>query len=85
MSLNDQPVTGNVTLEEFREASPVPAALQVIHPPKQATGQLDRAKYTLTSLRKPLLPDRMLVNSYLHPRGPASPMDEVTVPGSEGA
>ena len=26
MSLNDQPAMGNVTLEEFREASLVPAA-----------------------------------------------------------
>ena len=33
-SLNDQPTMGNVTLEESREASSVPVALQVIHPPK---------------------------------------------------
>ena len=37
-SLNDQPDMGNVTLEESREESPVPAALQVIHPPEQVSG-----------------------------------------------
>ena len=57
----------------------------MIHPPDKVTGQLDKAKYTRTGRRKSLLPDRMLVNSYLPPRGPAPPMEEVTVPGPEGA
>ena len=85
MVLNDQLGLGNITLAENREASSVPAALQVAHPAEQATGQLDRAKYTRTGRRKPLLLDRILVNSYLPPRGPAPPMEEVTVPGLEGA
>ena len=72
-------------MEDSREASPVPAALQVVHPSEEATGKLDRAKYTRAGRRKPLLPDRMLVNSYLPPRGPATPMEEVTVPGLEDA
>ena len=67
MGLNDQPALGNVTLAKSREASPVPTALQVVHPPEQATGQSDRAKYTQTDRRKPLLPDHMLVNSHLPP------------------
>ena len=83
MRLNDQPAMGNITLEESREASQVLATLQVIHPPEQATSQLDKAKYTRTNRRKPLLLDRMLVNSYLHPHGLAPPMEEVTVPRSE--
>ena len=85
MSVDVQPAMGNFTLEESREGSLVPAALQVVHPPEQATGQVDRAKYTWASRRKPLLPDRMLVNSYLPLRGPTPPMEEVTVPRSEGA
>ena len=76
---------GNVTLEKSKEVSSVPTALQVVHPLEQATSQLDRAKYTRTGHRKPLLLDRMLVNSHLPSRGPAPPMEEVTVPGSEGA
>ena len=70
MSLNNQPVTKNVTMEESREASPVPAALHVVHPLEEATSQLDRAKYTRAGPRKPLLPDLMLVNSYLPPTPP---------------
>ena len=34
MGLNDQPSLENVTLVESKEASPVPAAIQVVHPPK---------------------------------------------------
>ena len=76
---------GNVTLEESREASLVPAALQVIHPSEQVTGQLDKAKCTWTGRRKSLISDRMLVNSYLPPQGLAPPMEKVTVPRPEGA
>ena len=36
MGLNEQPALGNVTLAESKEASPVPAAIQVVHPPEQA-------------------------------------------------
>ena len=85
MGLNDQPTLGNVTLAESRESSPVLAAIQVVHPPEQAAGQSDKAKYAQAGRKRPLLPDRMLVNSYLPPRGPASPMEEVLVPGLEGA
>ena len=85
MGLNDQPGLGNVTLAESREASPVLATFQVVHPAEPATCRLDRAKYTRTGYRKPLLPNRMLVNSYLPPRGPDPPMEEVTVPEPEGA
>ena len=70
MSLNDQSVTRNVTMEESKVASLVPTALQVVHPPEEATGQLDRAKYTRTGRRKPLLPNRMLLNLYLPPQLP---------------
>ena len=85
MGLNDQPALENITLVESREASPVPAAIQVVHPPEQAIGQPDRAKYTRTERKRPLLPDRMLLNSYFPPRGPAPPMEEVSVLGLEGA
>ena len=85
MGLNDQPAMENVTLAESREASLVPVALQVVRPPEQAIGQSDRAKYTWTDRRKPLLPDRMLVNLYLPPRGPTPPMEEVIVPRLKGA
>ena len=57
----------------------------MVHRTEQATSKLDKAKYTQTDRRKPLLPNRILVNLYLPPCVPASPMEEVTVPEPEGA
>ena len=85
MGLNDQPALEDITLVESREASPVPTAIKVVHPPLQAVGQLDKAKYTRTGRRMPLLLDRMLLNSYLPSRGPTPPMEEVSVLGPEGS
>ena len=39
IDLNDQSALENATLVESREASPTPAAIQVIHPPEQASGR----------------------------------------------
>ena len=72
-------------MAESGEASPVLASIQVVHPSEQAVGQSDRAKYTRARHRGPLLPDCMLLNSYLPHRCPAPPMEEVSVPGPEGA
>ena len=46
MGLNDQLALGNVTLVESKEAFPVPAAIQVVHPPEQVAGHSNSAKYT---------------------------------------
>ena len=85
MGLNDQPASKNVTLAESREVFPALAAIQVIHSPEQAASQSDKAKYTRAGYRMPLLPGWMLLNSYLPLRGPNPTMEEVLVPGSEGA
>ena len=85
MGLNDQSTPENITLEESKEVVLAPEAIQVIHPPKQAVGQSDKAKYTRVGRRSPMLLDRILLNLYLPPRGLASPRDEVSVPGPEGA
>ena len=56
----------------------------MIHPPDYAECQQDIPKLAQTE-RKRLLPlDRILLNSYLPPRGSAPPMEEVAVPGLEG-
>ena len=85
MGLNDQSALENVALEEFREAFPAPATIQVVHPPEQAAGHSDKAKFTRAGRRMPLLPDRMFLNSYLPPRGLTPPMEEVSVPGPKCA
>ena len=70
---------------ESREASSTPAAIQVIHTPERASGQLERPLYTRAELSKPLLPDRQLLNSYHPPRDLAPPMENVLAPGPKGA
>ena len=85
MGLNDQPASKNATLVESGEASPTPAAIQVIHPPKQASGRPKRPRYSWAERSMPRLPDRLLLNSYLPPRGPDPPMEEVLAPGPKGA
>ena len=67
------------------EASPTPIDIQVVHPPEQAAGQLDRVKYTRARRKRLLIPNRMLLNSYLPPRGLAPLMEEVSIPGLKGA
>ena len=85
MGLNDQPALENATLVESGEAFPTHVAIQVIHPPKQASGRLERPRYTRFDCSRPLLPDRLLLNSYLPPQGPTPPMEEVLAPEPEGA
>ena len=85
IGLNDQPALKNVALGESREVFPAPTAIQVVHPPEQATGQSDNAKYTRPGRKRPLYPNRMFLNLYLPPRGPAPPMKEVSVLRPEGA
>ena len=85
MGLNDQSTLENATLVESEEASPTPTMIQVIHPPKQASGWPERLRYTWVERSRPLLPHRLLLNSYLPPRAPAPPMKEVLAPMPEGA
>ena len=80
MGSNDQPSSEDIACEELREEAPIPPALQVVHPPERAESRPSVAKLTLTGRKKPLLPDRILLNSYLPPRGPALVMEEVAVP-----
>ena len=81
MGSSDQPGPEDVALGEPGEVTPIPPALQVIHPPDWAESQLDMPKLARIGCRRSLLPDRILLNSYLPLRGPAFVMEEVIVPG----
>ena len=85
MGLNDQPTLENVALVESMEVFPTLATIQVVYPPKHVASQSNKAKYTWAERGRTLLPDRMFLNSYLPPRCPAPPIEEVTVPWPEGA
>ena len=83
MGSSDQPGPEDVGLGESREVTSIPPALQVIHPPDRAEIQSDVLKLARTGCRRPLISDRILLDSYLPPRNPAFAMKEVTVPRPE--
>ena len=83
MGSSDQPGPEGAALGEPREVSLIPPALQVIHPPDRAESRPDTAKLVQAGRKKSLPPDRILLNSYLPPRGPTPAMEEVTVSGPE--
>ena len=83
MGSSDLPGPEDVALGEPREVSLIPPTLQVIHPPDGTESWLNMPKLGRTKRKRPLLPDRILLSSYLPPRGPALAMEEVAVPELE--
>ena len=83
MGSNDQPGPEDVALGEPRGLSLISSALQAIHPPDRVESQSDMPRLTRTRRKRPLLPDQMLLNSYLPSRGPTPAMEEVEMPGQK--
>ena len=54
-------------------------------PSERITSRLNKATSSRTGRSRPLLPARLLLNSYIPPQSPAPPMEEVSAPGLEGA
>ena len=63
------------THEEVREVIPL----------EQITSRLDKATSSRTGCIRPLLPDWLLLNSYIPPQGLTPPTEEVSALGLEGA
>ena len=80
MGSNDQWGSEDIAREEPKKEAPIPPALQVVHHPERPESHSSAARLELTGRKKSLLPDRILLNSYLPSRGPAPVMKEVTVP-----
>ena len=78
---NDQPSPEDIAHGDPRESTPIPPALQVVHPPDQLESRPGNAKLALPGRKRPLPPVRILLNSYLPQRGLTSAMEEVTAPG----
>ena len=79
----DQTEQRRVARSESNEDDPAPSALQVIPPSDQAKGQPSRSKYMRSGLPRPILPDRIITDNYLPPRGPKPPRVEVPAPRAE--
>ena len=54
-------------------------------PSGQVASRQDKATSTLAGRGRPLLPDRLFLNSYIPPQGQAPPVEEVLTPGLEGS
>ena len=80
MGYNDQPGSKDIAREKPREDAPIPPALQVIHPSERPESRSSAARLALTGRKRSLPPDRILLNSYLTPRGPAPVMEGVAAP-----
>ena len=83
MGSNDQPGSEDIAREDPREEAPIPPTLQVVHPSERPESRPGAARLALTGRKRPLPPDRILLNSYRPPRGPAPVMEEVEVPGPD--
>ena len=83
MGLCDQPDSEDVTSGEPRGVASILPALQVIHPPDRAGSQTNIPKPARTGRKRSLLPNRILLNSYLPPCDPTPAMEEVTMLWSE--
>ena len=66
---------------EPRESTPIPPVLQVVLPPSQSESCSGNAKLVLSGRKRLLPPNRILLNSYLPPRGLALAMEEGIAPG----
>ena len=81
-SINQSSYEG-VALREPREVTLIPPTLHVIHSPNRVERHPDIAKLAPAERKKPLPPDRILLNSYRPLRSSAPAMEEVTIPGPE--
>ena len=70
---------------DLGEVTPTHVEVQEDIPSEQITGPSDKAKSTQAGRSRLLLPDRLLLNSYIPPQGQVPPIEEVLVLGSEGA
>ena len=83
MGSKDQPGSEDIAHEEPREEALIPPTLQVVHPSERPVSRPSAARLMLIGCKKPLSPDRILLNSYLPHPGSAPVMEEVAVPGPD--
>ena len=80
--------TGGAELDEVgrsesNEGDPALRALQVIPPLDWGKEQPRKSKYMWSRLPRPHLPDQVITQNYLPPRGPEPPRLKVSAPGAE--
>ena len=85
MGFHGQSASETMLSADLPEVSLTHAEVQEDIPSEQIASRQDKATSTRAGPNRPLLPDRLLLNSYIPPQGQAPPMEEVSTPGTEGA
>ena len=80
---NDRLDIGENVSRESGVVALISPTLQIIPPSAQVRSQSGRSEFTRTGLKRPSLPDWILMNSYLPTCGSAPPKEEVSAPGLE--
>ena len=85
MGFHGQSASGTVLSVDLGEVSLTHAEVQEGIPRKQITSWLDKATSSRSGCSRSLLPDRLMLNSYIPRQGQAPPIEEVSAPRPEGA
>ena len=85
MGFHGQPASEIAPLVDSGEVSPTHVEVREDIPLEQVVSLSDWAKSTRVGCSRSLLPDRLLLNSYIPPQGQTLPMEEVLAPGPESA
>ena len=85
MGFHGQLASKTALLVDLGEVSPTHTEVQEDIPSEYIVGRSEKAKSTRAGRSRPLLLDRLLLNSYIPSQSQAPPMEEVSVPGPEGA
>ena len=82
MGFHGQSASETMLSADLREVSLTHAEVQDGIPSEQIPSRPDKDTSTRAGLNRPLLPDRLLLNSYIPPHGQDPPMEEVSTPGT---
>ena len=85
MGFHGQSASETTLSADLKEVSLTHVEIQDDIPSKKIASRPDKATSTWDGLSRSLLPDRLLLNSYIPQQGQAPPMEEVSAPGPEGA
>ena len=85
MGFHGQSASEIVPSSDLREVSLTHAEVQKNIPSEHIASRPNMATSSQSMHKRSLLPDRLLLNSYIPSQGQAPPMEEVSAPGPKGA
>ena len=85
MGFHGQSASETTLSVDLGEVSLTHVEVQEDIPLERIASRPNKTVPTRAGRSRPLLPDQLLLNSYIPPQGQAPPMEEVSAPGLEGA